>query len=225
MNREYDKNIRINDECFDSMREDADLILQRLLADMVDKRSQSGSMTIKIDVTLLTEFINDYDQFGGLCGGHDALKPMFEHKISSVVQIKNDTKGQSYSEYLELHYDEESKQYILVPIQGAQQMNMFEEQVVAEEDAPENCDGDADEPETLEEPETWKEPEMNSTPEVVQEQVEDMSETAEPLPFWPDGDEESAVVDDDDYADFEEEFASSMNPPETYPYDEPEEYL
>lgn len=191
MNNEYNKTIGINDECFDNMRSDADVILQKLIKDMIEKKSQNGTMTIKIDVTLYDEFINDYDEYGNPYGGHDATKPLFEHKISSVMQIKNDTKGQSYSQYLELQFDEDSKKYILVPIKGSQQMSLFD---------------------------------MQDDDDLIEDK------DIKPLPFSPEAYDMAMEDNEDDnedneFAAFDQEFASSMNPPEEYEYDEPEEFL
>lgn len=196
MNKEYDKNIGLTDECFDSMRSNADVVLQRLIANMVEKGSYAGTMTIKIDVEFLTEFIDDYDQYGEPCGGHDALKPVFRHKISSVMQIKDDKRGQSYSKLLELHYDDETGKYILVPIKGAQQMNLFEAQ---NEEEQEN-DGAALKPL----PEN-----AYVLPEAADHEFEELIDD----------------LDNSDFKAFDSNLSDYMEMPESYDYEEPIDFV
>lgn len=196
MNKEYDKNIGIEDECFESLRINADAVLQKLIGNMVEKGSKTGSMTIKIEVGFATEFINDYDEYGYPDGGHDALKPVFTHKISSVMKIEDKADGSNYSELMELHYDDDSGKYILIPIKGGQQMNLFESQEYSQEDE-ENDDC----VETV-----------ASEPDV--EPVETLGEDD----FLEDN-------ESNDFAAFDDRFANNFNPPEEYQYDEPKAFL
>ena len=202
MNKEYDKNIGIGDDYFQKMRIDADCVLQKLLENMVEKDSKEASMTIKIDVKFLTEFISDYNEFGEPCGGHDAITPAFTHKISSVMQVKDNAKGINYSKFLELHYDEESKKYILIPIKGAQQMNLFETE--GEDDSEATDQPAADE--------------QTSKMDTASLEGEDAPNIENAIPFAPENasefpDEESYQTEDsnDALADTVNAFAQAMN--------------
>lgn len=208
MNREYDKNIGIGDDYFLKMRIDADSVLQKLLENMVEKGSKEATMTIKIDVKFHTEFISDYDTFGDPCGGHDAIVPAFTHKISSVMQIKDETKGINFDKFLELHYDEEDAKYILTPIKGAQQMNLFETQM-DEDESSEEYEGTG-----------TPDPATATAEEAIAADCIEVEEgsTDGSLPFGVVDDED--LIDDSDYAAFDGEYEEPVD----YTYEEPTEY-
>ena len=54
---EYDKRLDFDSDTFEGMKHDMNFVLQRLLGNMIEKQSTEGSMTIKIDVTMVKEFI------------------------------------------------------------------------------------------------------------------------------------------------------------------------
>ena len=83
---EYEQNLHISDNAFEKMRADADIVLQHLIKNMIDKDSMDGKVTIAIDVTLTKEFIPNRDP--NIQGEtRMVLKPKFSHKIGSVMQI------------------------------------------------------------------------------------------------------------------------------------------
>lgn len=43
------------------MKQDMNLILQGLIENMIEKHTNEGSMTVKIDVVIVKEFIPNYD--------------------------------------------------------------------------------------------------------------------------------------------------------------------
>ena len=57
----YEQNLHINDDVFEKMRTDADLVLQRLIKNMIEKDSMDGKVTINIDLSLTQEFIPNRD--------------------------------------------------------------------------------------------------------------------------------------------------------------------
>lgn len=115
------QNIYLESTILSGMRKDANEVLQRLIKTMSEKGSMSGEMTIKIKIEYVPEFISD-----GKNGSRKALKPMFEHAISSKMEVKDSKKGAEYDELREVVYDAESDRYVLKPIKGSEQMSIFD---------------------------------------------------------------------------------------------------
>lgn len=133
----YEQNLHINDSAFEKMRSDADMVLQRLIKNMIEKGSMEGKVTITIDISLSQEFIPNRDpKIEGET--RRALTPKFSHKVGSVMQIKNEAKGDTNYDGMELVWDEESGEYILKPIANTEQMTIF--------DADFRCVNDPEEP-------------------------------------------------------------------------------
>ena len=121
----YEQELHINDELFAGMRDDADRVLQKLLKNMVEKDSLEGKVTIGIDVTLVQEFIPNRDP--NIEGEtRRILTPKFSHKVGSVMQIKNEAKGDRNCDDTELVWDEERGEYVLRPIANTEQMTIFD---------------------------------------------------------------------------------------------------
>ena len=86
------KELRIEADTFEKMRRDADIVLQRALGTMKEKESMEGKVTITIDIKLVPDFIPNYDpQVKGET--RKILKPKFDHKVTSAINIKNEEKG------------------------------------------------------------------------------------------------------------------------------------
>lgn len=115
----YNQEVRIEDEIFEGMRTSANVVLQKLLKNMVEKGSMTGKITITLDVTLDQEFIVNRDpKINGET--RRILTPKFAHKIGSVMQIKDEAKGGKSCEGWELVWDEEKMDMFLfrLPIQS-----------------------------------------------------------------------------------------------------------
>lgn len=86
---EYDKRLDFDSDTFEDMKHDMNFVLQRLLGNMIEKQSTEGSMTIKIDVTMVKEFITNYDP--NVKGeSREISKPQFKHKVTSAVKISDE---------------------------------------------------------------------------------------------------------------------------------------
>lgn len=136
----YEQELHINDELFAGMREDADRVLQKLLKNMVEKDSLEGKVTIGIDVTLVQEFIPNRDP--NIEGEtRRVLTPKFSHKVGSVMQIKNEAKGDRNCDGTELVWDEARGEYVLRPIANTDQMTIFDADFRCVNDGPRGEDG------------------------------------------------------------------------------------
>ena len=117
--------LHIDDETFRKMRVDADQVLQKLLKSMAEKGSLDGRLTIAIDISFTEETVQNKDSNieGDIRVVHT---PKFQHKVSSVLQIKNEQKGDMNCDGMEMVYDELKKEYVLRPITGREQMNIYD---------------------------------------------------------------------------------------------------
>ncbi len=107
--------LRFSDEAFNSVLSDADKTLQRLLNNMVEKNSAAGTLNIKIDIELIPHQIKNFDP--AIQGdSRDLLIPKLSHKVSSVMQIKDETKGGKTYDGYELARDGEYGEYVIKPV-------------------------------------------------------------------------------------------------------------
>ena len=121
----FEQNLHIDDTAFDGMRYDTDRVLQKLLKNMIEKESMEGSVTIKIDVSLKQEFIqNTNPDIDGET--RRVLIPAFTHKIGSVMQIKDEAKGGIKYDDMEIVWDDELKEYVVKPISDTTQRTIFD---------------------------------------------------------------------------------------------------
>lgn len=106
---DFDKKLDFDSNTFENMKHDMNFVLQRLLGNMIEKQSNEGSMTIKIDVTMVKEFIPNYDP--NIKGeSREISKPQFKHKVTSAVKI-TDEKGGNLNNEMEMVMDEEIVMY------------------------------------------------------------------------------------------------------------------
>ena len=120
----FEQNLHIADSAFEGMQRDADRVLQKLLKNMVEKGSLEGSVTIKIDISLKQELIQNTDPY--IEGEtRKVLSPTFTHKVGSMMQIKNEAKGCINYEGMEMVWDDELKEFAIKPIANTTQSLML----------------------------------------------------------------------------------------------------
>ena len=200
---EYDQKACIESESLAKMRNDANRVLQKLLKNMVEKSTNEGTLTIRLDVSFIQEFVpiplEEQTEKSGET--RRVLKPQFKHKISSTMQVKDDASGDSINDTMELVWDEETCSYVLTPVKGERQMNIFD---VMKDQEPDTEETDTEE-----------------TEDNDQKQINGKTFLALPSP---DGDE---VIDGDFREVDDSDDSDDMNPPEEddsfggYEYQEP----
>lgn len=117
--------LHIDDDTFKKMRTDADQVLQKLLKNMAEKGSLEGRLTITIDVSFTEETVQNRDP--DIVGDTRIVHtPKFQHKVGSVLQIKNEQKGDMNCDGMEMVWDDEKGEYVLRPITGRDQMSIFD---------------------------------------------------------------------------------------------------
>ena len=121
----FEQNLHIADSAFEGMQRDADRVLQKLLKNMFEKGSLEGSVTIKIDISLKQELIQNTDPY--IEGEtRKVLSPTFTHKVGSMMQIKNEAKGCINYEGMEMVWDDELKEFAIKPIANTTQRSIFD---------------------------------------------------------------------------------------------------
>ncbi|MBD5464126.1 MAG: hypothetical protein HDR24_13920 [Lachnospiraceae bacterium] len=124
MGEEFEKKLDFESDTFEEMKKDMNFVLQRLIGNMQEKGTNEGSMTLRIDVTMVKEFIPNYDP--DIKGEtREISKPQFKHKVTSAVKI-NDEKSGNFNNEMELVMDEETGVFKLVPIANTSQRSIFD---------------------------------------------------------------------------------------------------
>ena len=124
MSEDFEKRLDFDSDTFEEMKRDMNFVLQRLIGNMQEKGTNEGSMTLKIDVTMIKEFIPNYDP--DIKGeSREISKPQFKHKVTSAVKI-NDEKSGSFNNEMELVMDADTGIFKLVPIANTQQRSIFD---------------------------------------------------------------------------------------------------
>lgn len=133
--------LNLDSNAFSAMKEDFNKVLRRTLGNMKIKESDEATLTLKLSIKLTETDVPDFD-----AADETAMKkihkPRFDHKISSVMQIKTDESGSLKGEY-ELVWDEESEDWIMKPIDNGQRS--FFDADFAEATGEEDCDSNGNE--------------------------------------------------------------------------------
>lgn len=88
------------------------------------KESMEGKVTITIDIKLVPDFIPNYDpQVKGET--RKILKPKFDHKVTSAINIKNEEKG-SVNPEMAMVWDEQKQEYVLTYVNNTEQRSIFD---------------------------------------------------------------------------------------------------
>jgi hypothetical protein len=124
MDKDFEKRLDFDSDTFEDMKTDMNFVLQRLIGTMLEKGSTEGSMTIKVDVSMVKEFIPNYDP--DIKGeSREVNKPQFKHKVTSAVKISDEKSGNLNNE-MEVMMDEETGIYVLCPIANTSQRSIFD---------------------------------------------------------------------------------------------------
>lgn len=112
--------ITMDSEVFAQVRENFDMLLQRLFQKMEQNNSDEGSITLKIDVNMIDDYIPNANG-----DTRKISKPFLKHKISTAVPVKDSFDGKKDTG-MELVYDEELKRYVLKYVSAGGQRSIFD---------------------------------------------------------------------------------------------------
>lgn len=110
------KPINLESDTFAMMKRDMTASMNRLLRHMQKYSAEDGTMTVKIKVSIVNQELDD---------GCQGNVPTFEHKVTTAVQIKDESSGKLSGNYV---LEEDGKGgYVIRPL--SEQMDMLEEPV------------------------------------------------------------------------------------------------
>lgn len=110
--------LNINSTAFDKMKEDFNKVLKKTLSNMLEKQSEEATLNLKLKILIEEVRVRDYDAISE-SATKTINKPSFEHKLSSVMQIKTQESGSLKGEY-ELVWDENLQEFVMKPITNGQ---------------------------------------------------------------------------------------------------------
>lgn len=113
--------ITLDSNVFEQARQNFDMLLQRLFKKMEQNNSDEGSITLKVDINMIDDFIPDEDG-----KAHPISKPVLKHKITTTVPVKDSFDGKKDTG-MELVYDDELKRYVLKYVSAGGQRSIFDE--------------------------------------------------------------------------------------------------
>lgn len=98
--------LTLESDTFRQARETFNMLFQKLLRKMEQNDSEEGSITLKVDVNISTDFIPDND------GGNEKIhKPVLKHKVTTTVPVKDSFDGKKDTG-MKLVYDKDLKMYV-----------------------------------------------------------------------------------------------------------------
>lgn len=113
--------ITMDSETFTQVRENFDMLLQRLFQKMQQNNSDEGSISLKVDVNMIDDYIPGEDG-----ATRRISKPVLKHKITTTVPVKDSLDGKKDAG-MELVYDEELKRYVLKYVSVGGQRSIFDD--------------------------------------------------------------------------------------------------
>lgn len=124
MSMENIRDLFLEDETFEDARQKFNTVLQRLFRSMIDTESNEGSITLKMDVSMQTEFIPNHDP--DIEGESRQIRlPQFAYKVSSSITVKDEQKGNKNPQ-MELVWDDKQQKYVLQYVANTEQRSIFD---------------------------------------------------------------------------------------------------
>lgn len=118
--------LNINSNAFEAMKTDFDKVLRRTLGNMQTKESKDATLTVKLNINLTEVEVPDFES-AYPNAMRKTNKPRFDHKVSSVMQIKSEESGSLKGEY-ELVLDEDEQDFVMKPIDNGQR-TLFDDDI------------------------------------------------------------------------------------------------
>ena len=103
--------LTLNSSTFAALKADFDQVLKNTLRNMQEK----GSEAAEVKVSLKISFVKDeksYIQIADLDDRREIIIPKFDHKVSSVLQIKDEASGTLGGNF-ELVFDDVREDYVM----------------------------------------------------------------------------------------------------------------
>ncbi len=115
--------LTMESDAFNALKTDFNQVLRKTLSNMELKESEQAELTLKLKITLQKDTAPDFSETK-YRAERDITRPMFTHKVSSVMQTKCEKSGVLSGNY-ELVWDEVTCNYIIRPVCDGQ-TSMFD---------------------------------------------------------------------------------------------------
>ena len=112
--------ITMDSDTFALVRDNFDMLLQKLFQKMQNNHSDEGSINLKIDVKMVEDYIPDEEG-----NSRKIEKPILKHKITTTVPVKDSFDGKNDTG-MELVYDEGLQRYVLKYVSAGRQRSIFD---------------------------------------------------------------------------------------------------
>lgn len=118
--RNYE-DITLESDTLQQVRENFNLLLQKLFRKMEQNNSPEGSITLKLDIELQQDWIDDENG-----DSTQIMKPLLKHKVTTTVPVKDAFDGKKDTG-MNLVYDEELGRYVLRYVSVGGQRSIFDD--------------------------------------------------------------------------------------------------
>ena len=103
--------LTLNSSTFAALKADFDQVLKKTLRNMQEKGSEAAEVKVSLKISFVKDEKSDI-QIADLDGRREIIIPKFDHKVSSVLQIKDEYSGTLGGNF-ELVYDEVRKEWVM----------------------------------------------------------------------------------------------------------------
>ncbi len=103
--------LTLNSNTFAVLKADFDNVLQKTLTNMQHKGSEAAEVKVSLKISFDKGVVSDI-QIDNLDGQEEVIIPRFDHKVSSVLQIKDEVSGTLGGEFA-LVYDDVREDYVM----------------------------------------------------------------------------------------------------------------
>ena len=112
------RELALDSETFKTLKEDFGTVLHKTLFNMENKEAEAATLTIKVNIGFEKTKVPEHGEW------REIIVPRFEHKVSSVMQVRNEISGAMEGEF-ELVWSESNQTYFMREI-GATQLSIFD---------------------------------------------------------------------------------------------------
>jgi len=116
--------LTLDSDAFNALKSDFNQIFRSTLNNMIQKEGEKAEVKISLKITLVEGMTPDLKEVK-YEAEREIIIPKFEHKVSSVMQYKDEKSGITGGAEYELVWDKDAVAYVMRPIKNAQ-MDLFE---------------------------------------------------------------------------------------------------
>ncbi len=103
--------LTLNSSTFAALKADFDQVLKNTLRNMQEKGSEAAEVKVSLKISVVKDE-KSYIQIADFDDRREIIIPKFDHKVSSVLQIKDEASGTLGGNF-ELVYDEVRKDWVM----------------------------------------------------------------------------------------------------------------